>query len=105
MAVVHENDELTYAELNARANRLARRLRALGVGADTPVGVMLERSVELVVALLGVLKAGGAYVPLDPSYPRERLSFMLEDAACPVLLTQRRLRDRLSAGREPGGLR
>ncbi|HEX7314138.1 MAG TPA: amino acid adenylation domain-containing protein [Pyrinomonadaceae bacterium] len=99
VAVIFEREELTYAELNARANRLARRLRALGVGADTRVGVMLERSTELVVTLLAVLKAGGAYVPLDSSYPRERLSFMLEDAACPVLLTQRRLLDGLQAGR------
>ncbi|HEX8351781.1 MAG TPA: amino acid adenylation domain-containing protein [Pyrinomonadaceae bacterium] len=98
-AVIFEREELTYAKLNARANRLARRLRALGVGADTRVGVMMERSTELVVALLAVLKAGGAYVPLDPSYPRERLSFMLEDADCHVLLTQRRLLDGLPAGR------
>ncbi|HLM54816.1 MAG TPA: amino acid adenylation domain-containing protein [Pyrinomonadaceae bacterium] len=99
VAVIFERGELTYAELNARANRLARRLRALGVGADTRVGVMLERSTELVVTLLATLKAGGAYVPLDSSYPRERLAFMLEDAACPVLLTQRRLLDSLPMGR------
>ena len=99
VAVVYENDALTYAEMNAQANRLARHLRALGVGADTPVGVMMERSIELPVALLGVLKAGGAYVPVDPTYPRERISFMLEEAACPVVLTQRMLRDSLPVAR------
>ena len=70
----------TYAELNARANQLAHHLRTLGVGPDVLVGLCLERSLELVIGLLGILKAGGAYVPLDPSYPQERLAFMLEDA-------------------------
>ena len=88
------------AELNARANRLAHHLRALGVGPDVRVGLCVERSVELVVALLAVLKAGGAYVPLDPSYPAERLRDMLADSAPAVLLTQRaRWR---SASRAPG---
>ncbi|MEU1335922.1 amino acid adenylation domain-containing protein [Streptomyces sp. NPDC005827] len=78
---------LTYGEFNAWANRLAHELRGLGVGPDTLVGVHLERSAELIVALVAVLKAGGAYVPLDPGYPRERLEYMLDDARVPVLLT------------------
>ncbi|GHO45002.1 hypothetical protein KSX_31650 [Ktedonospora formicarum] len=86
---------MSYYELNRRANLLARDLQARGVGTDTLVGVCMERSLEMVVALLGVIKAGGAYVPLDPSYPRERLAYMLEDAAVPVLLTQNALVERL----------
>ncbi|HEY0781316.1 MAG TPA: amino acid adenylation domain-containing protein, partial [Thermoanaerobaculia bacterium] len=86
-AVVFEGTELAYRELEARANRLARHLRGLGVTVETRVGVCLERSLELVVALYAVLKAGGAYVPLDPTYPPERLAYMLDDAAVPVLLT------------------
>jgi len=91
IAVSCAGQELTYGELNARANRLAHELRTRGVGPDVLVGLCLERSLELVVALLGVLKAGGAYVPLDPSYPAERLAFMLEDTRAPVLITQERL--------------
>ncbi|HEX8282859.1 MAG TPA: amino acid adenylation domain-containing protein [Pyrinomonadaceae bacterium] len=90
-ALVFEEEELTYRELNARANRLAHRLRRHGVGPDVLVGVMMERSTEMVVALLGILKAGGAYVPLDPAYPADRLAFMMEDARIGVLLTQERL--------------
>src|ERR1700719_2588006 len=90
-AVVYEDQRLTYGELNARANRLAHHLRGLGVGPEVLVGVCLERSLELVVGLLGILKAGGAYVPLDPAYPTERLAYMLQDARAAVLLTQRRL--------------
>ncbi len=86
---------LTYGELNARANRLAHHLRAQGVGAETLVGICVERSPEMVVGLLGILKAGGAYVPLDPSYPRQRLAFMLQDAGVAALLTQSQLLDRL----------
>jgi amino acid adenylation domain-containing protein len=97
VAVVYEDAELSYVELNARANQLARHLRALGVGPDSLVGVMMERTAEMVVALLGVLKAGGAYVPLDPAYPQERSSFMLEDSRARVLLTERHL-----AGALPG---
>ncbi|HEX6083721.1 MAG TPA: amino acid adenylation domain-containing protein [Thermoanaerobaculia bacterium] len=83
------NDEtLTYAELNRRADRIAHRLRALGVGPDSFVGIFLERSTEMIAALLGILKAGGAYVPLDPSYPKDRLELMLEDSRAAVLLTQ-----------------
>ena len=87
VAVVFQGERVTYAELNARANRLAHHLRALGVGADARVGICVERSVEMVVGLLGILKAGGAYVPLDASYPVDRLRHMLEDSAPAVLLT------------------
>ena len=88
VAVVFEGQQLTYAQLNARANRLAHHLQALGVGAEMPVAVCMQRCAELVVALLGILKAGGAYVPLDPAYPKERLSFMIEDAQAAVVLTR-----------------
>ncbi|HYQ84784.1 MAG TPA: AMP-binding protein, partial [Rubrobacter sp.] len=91
VALLFENERLTYRDLNRRANRLARHLRTLGVGPEVLVGICVERSVEMVVGLLGILKAGGAYVPLDPSYPSERLAFMLRDARVPVLLTQERL--------------
>ncbi|MEV4374685.1 amino acid adenylation domain-containing protein [Nonomuraea sp. NPDC049637] len=90
-AVLFGDLTLTYAELNGRANRLARRLRQIGVERGRPVAVCAERSPELVVALLAVLKAGGAYVPLDPEYPRDRLEFMLSDSGARVLLTQRHL--------------
>ncbi|HEV2735717.1 MAG TPA: amino acid adenylation domain-containing protein, partial [Longimicrobiaceae bacterium] len=86
---------LSYAALDARADALAARLAGLGVGPDTRVGVCMERSAEMVVALLAVLKAGGAYVPLDPAYPAERLAYMVADSAVPVLLTQERLRGKL----------
>jgi amino acid adenylation domain-containing protein len=88
VAVVHRGERLTYAELNARANRLAHHLRARGVGPDMRVGVCVERGVEMMVGLLGVLKAGGAYVPLDPAYPVERLRYMLENSAPVMLLTE-----------------
>ena len=91
LAVVFENDSLTYSELNRRANQLAHYLAKLGVGPDVLVGILVERSLDMVVGLLGILKAGGAYVPLDPAYPRERVAFMLEDSEVPVLLTQRHL--------------
>ena len=91
VAVVFDDQELTYRELNDRANRLAHHLRRLGVGSETLVGIYVERSLEMVVGLLGILKAGGAYLPLDPSYPQERLAFMLEDTKALVLLTQQRL--------------
>ncbi|MBW4457214.1 MAG: amino acid adenylation domain-containing protein [Nostoc indistinguendum CM1-VF10] len=96
VAVVFEDKHLTYRELNCRANKIAHHLRYLGVGPDGLVGLCLERSLEMVVGLLGILKAGGAYVPLDPAYPRERLAFMLEDAQVLVLLTQQRLLEGLS---------
>jgi amino acid adenylation domain-containing protein len=90
-ALVFEDEEVSYAELNQRANKVARHLQSLGVGPDVIVGVCMERSVELVVGLLGILKAGGAYLPLDPAYPSQRLQFMLADARPPVLLTQQHL--------------
>ncbi|HSE15897.1 MAG TPA: amino acid adenylation domain-containing protein [Pyrinomonadaceae bacterium] len=91
VAISDEQRELSYGELNRRANRLARSLRALGVGPEELVGICAIRSVEWVVGLLAILKAGGAYVSLDPTYPKERLDFMIEDARVRVLLTQRAL--------------
>jgi amino acid adenylation domain-containing protein len=91
IAVVCENTEITYWQLNQRANQLAHHLRALGVGSEVLVGICVERSLEMIVGLLGILKAGGAYVPLDPAYPSERLAFILEDTQTPVLLTQEKL--------------
>lgn len=91
IAVIFEDKQLTYQELNERANRLARHLQTLGVGPDTLVGIYMERSLDMIVGLLGVLKAGGAYVPLDPAFPRDRLAFMLADAQAAVLLTQQNL--------------
>jgi amino acid adenylation domain-containing protein len=96
-AVVFEKEHLTYGELNARANRLAHHLGKLGAGVETPVGLLLERSPEMLVSLLAVLKAGAAYVPLDPGYPPQRLSFMLEDARVSLVLTQSHLAAGLSA--------
>lgn len=90
-AVVFGDGSLTYQELNKKANQLAHQLQALGVRPEVPVGVCMERSAELIVALLGVLKAGGAYVPIDPGYPAERVGFMLEDSRVRVLLTESRL--------------
>ena len=95
VAVVFEDRTLSYAALDAHANRLAHHLQSLGVGPETVVGLCVERSPEMVIGLLGILKAGGAYLPLDPNYPRERLAFMLADAGCPVLVTQSALLDRL----------
>ncbi|HEX5718023.1 MAG TPA: amino acid adenylation domain-containing protein, partial [Thermoanaerobaculia bacterium] len=94
-ALVHGAERLSYAELDRRANRLAHRLIRLGIGPERAVGILLERSAELVVALLAVLKAGGAYVPLDPAYPLERLGFMVEDSGLAAVLIEDRLRDRL----------
>ncbi|WP_139488457.1 non-ribosomal peptide synthetase [Brevibacillus dissolubilis] len=94
-AVVAGDTSLTYAELDQRANQVAHYLRKQGVGPDTMVGICAERSVELIVGLLGILKAGGAYVPLDPSYPQERLVFMMEDANLSILLTQEHLIEKL----------
>ena len=95
VAVELEESKLTYAELDARANRLARHLRGLGVGPETLVGLSMERSFDMLAGVLAVLKAGGAYVPIDPEYPKERLTHMLEDSRVPVLLTQERLIERL----------
>ncbi len=88
IAVVFEDQQLTYQELNARANKLAHYLQALGVKPEVLVGICVERSLDMVIGLLAILKAGGAYIPLDPSYPQERLAFILEDAQAPVFLTQ-----------------
>jgi natural product biosynthesis luciferase-like monooxygenase protein/amino acid adenylation domain-containing protein/non-ribosomal peptide synthase protein (TIGR01720 family) len=98
VAVSFEGSALTYRELDRRANQLAWHLRARGVGPDLLVALCAERSLELVVGMLGILKAGAAYVPLDPEYPRERLEYMLADAAAPVLLTQARLASGLPRG-------
>ncbi|MBW4649608.1 MAG: amino acid adenylation domain-containing protein [Kastovskya adunca ATA6-11-RM4] len=97
VAVVFEDQQLTYRELNQRANQLAHYLRGLGVKPDVLVGICVERSLEMVVGLLAILKADGAYVPLDPGYPQERLAFMLSDSQVPVLLTQARLLETLPA--------
>ena len=99
-AVVCEGGQLTYAELNGKANKLAHYLRAAGVEADTLVGLCIERDLQMVVALLGILKAGGAYVPLDPGYPRDRLAYMIEDSGVQLLLTQTALEEK--AGRLAG---
>lgn len=91
IALVFDEQRLTYADLNRRANQLAHYLRDIGVGPEALVGICLERSTEMIIAVLGVLKAGGAYVPLDPDYPTERLAFIIEDAGVSVLLTERGL--------------
>ena len=95
IALVFAQEQLTYRELNERASRLANYLRRHAVGRDVLVGVYMERSIEMVVTLLGILKAGGAYVPLDPMYPLERISFVLRDASVAVLLTQQKLAQNL----------
>jgi natural product biosynthesis luciferase-like monooxygenase protein len=94
-AVVYEDEEITYYELDSRANQLAQYLRKLGVRADVLVGLCVERSIDMVVGVLGIHKAGGAYIPLDPTYPHARLAYMLADSEAPVLVTQRRLRGTL----------
>ncbi|PKD39522.1 non-ribosomal peptide synthetase, partial [Methylomonas sp. Kb3] len=100
IALTFEDQSLSYAELNAQANQLAHYLIAQGVGPDVLVGICIERSLEMVIGLLGILKAGGAYLPLDPQYPEERLTFMLSDIAPPVVLTQSKF-----AGRHFGSAR
>ena len=97
VAVVFEDEELTYQELNQRANQLAHYLQSLGVGPEVLVGICVERSLEMVVSLLGILKAGGAYLPLDPALPQESLTFRLQDAQVPILLTQKGLLKREDA--------
>ncbi len=97
VAVVCEEQTLSYGTLDARANQLAHYLRTLGVGPEVVVGLCVERSPDMVIGLLGILKAGGAYLPLDPSYPQERLAFMLGDAGASVLVTQAALTERLPA--------
>jgi amino acid adenylation domain-containing protein len=95
VAVAFEGQQLTYSELNARANELAHYLQQLGVKPEVLVGICVERSLEMLVGLLGILKAGGAYLPLDPHYPKERLAYMLKDAQISVLLTQQPLLNQL----------
>jgi non-ribosomal peptide synthetase component F len=88
IAVVFQEQQLTYGELNQKANQLAHHLQALGVKPEVLVGICVERSLEMIVGLLAILKSGGAYLPLDPAYPRERIAFMLEDAKVSTVLTQ-----------------
>jgi amino acid adenylation domain-containing protein len=94
-AVIYEDQQLTYRELNEKANQLAHYLRKQGVGPEVLVGICIERSLEMVIGILGILKAGGAYVPLDPAYPKDRLAFMLEDAGLSLLLTKKYLCEKL----------
>jgi non-ribosomal peptide synthetase component F len=95
IAVVFEDQQLTYAELNRRSNQLAHHLQRLGVKPEVLVGLFVERSLDLIIGLLGILKAGGAYVPLDPALPKESLTFRLQDARLSVLLTQQQLAEKL----------
>ncbi|MGW8960046.1 amino acid adenylation domain-containing protein, partial [Paenibacillus sp. NPDC055715] len=104
LAVVYEDSKLTYAELNAKANRLAYVLRARGVKPEQVVGILAGRSAELLIGVLAVWKAGGAYVPLDPDYPAERIEYMLADSGASVLLTQTRLLEQAEAWRSDGAL-
>jgi natural product biosynthesis luciferase-like monooxygenase protein len=97
-AVVCRGKSLTYNELNNRANQLARKLKNLGVGPESLVGVCLYRSVEMMVAIMATLKAGGAYVPLDPEFPNDRIKYMIEDSKCPVIITEKKMRN------EPGSV-
>src|SRR6185503_7971176 len=97
IALVDKRMRITYADLNVRANRLAHHLRRLGVGPDVLVGICVERSLEMVVGLLGILKAGGAYVPLDPTYPRERLSLLLSETGVHVIVSHRATRAAIPA--------
>lgn len=96
-AVVFEDETLTYGEVNNRANQLSHKLISLGIAADIPVAIAMERSSAMIVALMAVLKAGGAYVPLDPDYPTDRLAFMLKDSGARILLTQESLRRRIES--------
>ncbi|WP_353929454.1 amino acid adenylation domain-containing protein [Okeanomitos corallinicola TIOX110] len=95
IAVIYKQEQLTYQELNKRANQLAHYLKSLGVKPETKVGICIERSLEMVIGILAILKAGGAYVPLDPAYPSERLALMLEDVQTSILLTQTSLENKL----------
>jgi amino acid adenylation domain-containing protein len=95
LSVMSDDEQLTYRELDERSNRLAHYLQRLGVGPEVLVAICMEKSADLIIAILGVLKSGGAWIPLDPAYPADRLAFMLEDAQPPVLLTQERTLNRL----------
>ncbi|OHY34812.1 hypothetical protein BCV63_03050 [Cylindrospermopsis raciborskii CS-508] len=88
VAIIFENQQLTYGELNCKANQLAHYLQSIGVGPEVFVGLCVTRSIEIVIGIMGILRAGGVYVPLDPAYPQERLAFMLEDAKPKVVLTE-----------------
>ena len=96
-AVVYEGKQLTYEELNQAANALAHTLLAQGVGPERLVGLCVERSLDLVIGILGILKAGGAYLPLDPAYPKDRLHYMLQDSKTTILVTQQNLAEHLPA--------
>ena len=98
VAVIFEEEQLTYQALNAKANQLARHLQGLGVAPEVLVGLCVERSLDMVIAMLGILKAGGAYVPLDPAYPSDRLAYMLANSIASVLLTQDQFVERLPDG-------
>jgi surfactin family lipopeptide synthetase C len=100
-AVAFAGESISYRELNERANRLARRLQTLGLRPESLCGLCVERSIEMLVGVLGILKTGAAYVPLDAAYPQERLAFMLEDARMPVLLAERQTVERLETLRPP----
>src|SRR5207237_2367826 len=97
IAVSYEGEQLSYQELNERANQVGHYLQGLGVGPEVLVGLCLERSLEMVVGILGILKAGGAYVPVDPQYPVERQAWLQEDAGVNLVLTQSRLVEQLPA--------
>ncbi|MBN1567730.1 MAG: amino acid adenylation domain-containing protein, partial [Acidobacteria bacterium] len=97
VALVFEGRQLTYRELNSRANQLARYLKKQGAGPESIVGICMERSLEMVIALYAALKAGAAYVPIDPEYPADRIAFMLEDAQAPIILTQEPFREKLKS--------
>ncbi|MBY0025450.1 AMP-binding protein, partial [Paenibacillus polymyxa] len=96
VAVLCGAESLTYAELNERANRLARTLRAQGAQPDQPVGILIHRSLDMIVGIYAILKAGGAYVPIDPEYPADRIRFMLEDSGAKLVLTQAHLAEQAS---------
>src|SRR5262249_4206767 len=91
IALTHEDRQISYRELELRSNQLAHYLRGLGVAPEVVVGLCVERSIEMMIGLLGILKAGGAYLPLDPGYPAERLAYMLEDSQASLIVTQDRL--------------
>ncbi|EAZ87964.1 non-ribosomal peptide synthetase, partial [Crocosphaera chwakensis] len=101
IAVVYENQQLTYQELNEKANQLGHYLQKLGVKPDTLVGICVERSMEMVIGLLGILKAGGAYVPIDPNYPQERIAYVMQDSNMGVLLTKQHLKTQLKEVKIP----
>jgi len=100
LAVIYEEENLTYKELNEKANQLARVLRAKGIKPNTIVGIMVERSLEMMIGIMGILKAGGAYMPIDPEYPQDRIDYMVESSQVQLLLTQSFLEEKMSTGVE-----